>query len=277
MTVAVVHDGRMGQEQLDLLKRTLATDLSNDEFSLFAQVCQRTGLDPFMKQIYAVKRGSGNSRKMVLQVGIDGYRLIADRTGKYAGSDDGEFEGTTKCENKDVPAMARVTVWKLVGNLRVAFSASARWAEYYPGEGGIGAMWRKMPHVMLAKVAEALALRKAFPAELSGLYTQEEMDQASDVVDVPSTQHETHAGGGPSPGDRLTDEEIDSLNPRGLNDALGHFDLELGGTVDGMRDRLREHMKTLPVEVVEVDDHEADSAEDADAVVADAEVVQEVA
>lgn len=269
MTV-VVHETRMGQEQLDLLKRTLATDLTNDEFSLFAQVCQRTGLDPFMKQIYAVKRGRGNDRKMVLQVGIDGYRLIADRTGKYAGSDDAEFEGTTKCESKDVPAMARVTVWKLVGGLRVAFSASARWAEYYPGEGGVGAMWRKMPHVMLAKVAEALALRKAFPAELSGLYTQEEMDQAGDVVDVPSAQHESRPGADASTGERLTDEEIDSLNPRGLNDALGHFNLELGGTVDAMRERLRTHMATMSA-----DDFTADSA--GDGTIDEAELVSEAA
>lgn len=273
MTVAVVHESRMGQEQLDLLKRTLATDLTNDEFSLFAQVCQRTGLDPFMKQIYAVKRGRGNDRKMVLQVGIDGYRLIADRTGKYAGSDDAEFEGTAKCNSKDVPAMARVSVWKLVGNLRVAFTASARWAEYYPGDSQ-GHMWVKMPHVMLAKVAEALALRKAFPAELSGLYTQEEMDQATDVVDVPTAQRDVSAGEHEPSGDRLTDEEIEALNPRGLNDALQHFDLELGGTVDGMRDRLRVHMATLPADT---DDRAADSVEDPDAVVVEGEVVSEVA
>jgi phage recombination protein Bet len=173
--VAVVHD-EWDQGTLDLLKRTVAAGTSNDEFDLFCRVAQRAGLDPFARQIYAVMR----SGRMTIQTGIDGYRLIADRTGKYAGNDDPRFD-----EGADGrPVKATVTVWKLVGGERVPFTASARWDEYFPGEKQ-GTMWQKMPHTMLAKCAEALALRKAFPADLSGIYTAEELDQA-DTIPVES-------------------------------------------------------------------------------------------
>lgn len=161
-------------DQVDLIQRTVAKGASPDEFKLFLYQCARTGLDPLARQIYAVVRGG----KMTIQTAIDGYRLVADRTGKYAGSDDATFTGEPK---KDLAAT--VTVYKIVEGVRCPFTATARWTEYFPGDSQ-GAMWKKMPHTMLAKCAEALALRKAFPADLSGIYTKEEMDQAGDVVDA---------------------------------------------------------------------------------------------
>lgn len=156
-------------QRIDLVKRLLCPDLTNDEMAVFIGLCKRTGLDPFAKQIYAIRRKG----KMTIQTGIDGYRLIADRTEKYAGSDDAFFDDEMS------PNKATVTVYKIVGGQRCAFTASARWAEYYPGDAS-GQMWNKMPCTMLAKCAEALALRKAFPAELSGVYTGEEMEQAGE-------------------------------------------------------------------------------------------------
>jgi hypothetical protein len=76
-----------------------------------------------------------------------------------------------------VPAKATVTVYKAVAGQRCPFTATARWDEYYPG-GKKGSQWHKMPYLMLGKCAEALALRKAFPKLLSGMYVAEEMDQA---------------------------------------------------------------------------------------------------
>lgn len=187
-TAEIVHlptgTASLGREQLDLLKRTIARDLDDNEFALFAQVCQRTGLDPFMRQVHAVKRWSKREGRQVMsiQVGIDGYRLIADRTGKYAGNDDPVF-----VEGDPYPRQATVTVYKLVGGVRCPFTATARWSEYCPGDKQ-DAMWKRMPHVMLGKVAEALALRKAFPAELSGLYTDDEMDQATGAIDLPPAE-----------------------------------------------------------------------------------------
>lgn len=142
------------------------------ELQMFMYQAARTGLDPIAKQIYLVKRKG----KMSIQTGIDGYRLIADRTGMMAGSDDPVFES----DASGLPVLATVTVWKIAADgQRYPYTASARWSEYAVDTGlPEGFMWQKMPHTMLGKVAEALALRKACPAELSGVYVDDEMAQA---------------------------------------------------------------------------------------------------
>lgn len=187
-------------EKVELLSKTIANGAPPLEFEMFVGVCNRTGLDPFAKQIYFIQRGG----RWSWQTGIDGYRLIADRTGTYAGSDDPEYVGDP--DGGQHPVTATVTVYKMVTGQRCPFTATARWSEYYPGDKG-GAMWQKMPYLMLGKCAEALALRKAFPAELSGLYTREEMAQADaeyievdgatvqqatgEIIDVPAENQPT--------------------------------------------------------------------------------------
>ncbi len=178
------------QEKIDLLKRTVAVGVTDDELLLFLHIAERTGLDPFARQIHCVKRGN----KVMVQTGIDGYRLIADRTGKYAGSDDYRFdEGLDEYQHiqrhRGNPVTATVTVYKLVDGIRCPFTATVRWEEYYPGRHQ-GYMWDKMPYLMLGKTAEALALRKAFPAELSGLYSDEEMAQAGETIDAETLANE---------------------------------------------------------------------------------------
>jgi phage recombination protein Bet len=155
-------------DQVELIKKTVAVGATDDELQLFMYVAKKTGLDPFTRQIYAIKRQG----KMGIQTGIDGYRVVADRTGLLAGISDPSH---TEAENAKYPLTATVTVKKLLPNGAVAdFTATARWSEYNAG----GPMWAKMPYLMLGKCAEALALRKAFPADLSGVYTTEEMAQA---------------------------------------------------------------------------------------------------
>ncbi len=166
--------------QVDIIKQMIAPGISDAELRLFALVCQRTGLDPFLKQIYAIMRNDkGGGKRMSIQTGIDGYRLMAARTGELAGIDDAEFD----TEEAQHPRWAKVTVWRFVKGQRVPFTARARWQEYSQQS----PMWSKMPFLMLAKCAESLALRKAFPAELSGIYTHEEMAQAgpAPIIDEP--------------------------------------------------------------------------------------------
>lgn len=153
----------------------------------FLGLCERRRLSPEARHVYLVNRAgkdkNGNPKppNWVIQTGIDGYRLIADRTGRYVGSDDPVFEYNAE---RTKIVRATVTVRKLVGGVTGAFTASARMDEYAAGSD----LWMKMPHTMIAKCAEGLALRKAFPEELSGVYTDVEMDQAETPVTVHSAR-----------------------------------------------------------------------------------------
>lgn len=222
MTTAVTTTDSYTREKIDLIKNTVAKGATDLELQLFFHACQRTGLDPLMKQIYAIKRWNSVDKRETLtfQTGIDGYRLIADRTGCYAGSSDAEYE----LDGEGYPGVARVTVTKLVNGMPCQFAASARWTEYVQRtrDGEPNSMWKKMPFLMLAKCAEALALRKAFPAELSGVYTHEEMMQADTEpkspkqVDAPPPP--VDPGETSSPVD--AEKRIDSAEAASSRDAL---------------------------------------------------------
>lgn len=166
------------RDKIDLIKRTICAGATDDELQLFLHVAKRTGLDPMARQIHMVKRWNQKAGREVasIQTGIDGYRLIADRTGKLAGISDAEFD----TESADHPGKATVTVKKLIDGAPWDFTASARWEEYVQlgKEKQPSGLWAKMPYLMLGKCAESLALRKAFPADLSGIYTTEEMGEA---------------------------------------------------------------------------------------------------
>lgn len=187
MTNALALHEPMRDEQIDLIKATVANGASDNELRLFLYQCERTGLDPLAKQIYSIKRGG----KMVTQVGIDGARLVAQRTGRYAGQDgpywcgdDGQWVDVWL--SKAAPRAAKVNVYLL--GVQRGTPGVAHWDEYVQiYQGQPTDMWKRMPALMLAKCAEMLALRKAFPQELSGLYTQEEMGQADNVVDTTYT------------------------------------------------------------------------------------------
>ena len=163
-------------EQTALISTTIAPGCTADELKLFAYACQRTGLDPFSRQIYAIKR----SNKLTIMTSIDGLRSIAERTGQLDGSstewcgDDGIWSDVWL--GSKPPAAAKTTIWRK-GSTH-PFVGTALYRDYNAGQG----MWNKMPAAMIAKCSEALALRKSFPHNLSGLYSADEMEQAETVT-----------------------------------------------------------------------------------------------
>lgn len=191
-TFAPMFDG----EKLELLKRTFCKGATNDEFSLFITQCTRLNLDPFLRQIYAVKRYDDKLKihVMTIQTGIDGFRLIAERTKHYQGQTAPQWCGqdgvwTDVWLKDENPSAARVGVHKQ--GFKEPMYSVALWKEYVQqyfkdGKTFLGPMWKKMGTIMLAKCAESLSLRKAFPYELGGVYTEEEMEQADYQVEAPA-------------------------------------------------------------------------------------------
>jgi phage recombination protein Bet len=149
------EDSRRILDGLMVVRETLAPDLTPGELQLFALVASRSGLDPFARQIYAVKRMSRGQSRMAIQTGIDGYRSIAARTGEYDGQDEPIYGADCGCGRGNAhPEYATVRVYRK--GMSRPVGATAFWHEYVPdaGQSGQGdVMWRKMPHVMVAKVA----------------------------------------------------------------------------------------------------------------------------
>ncbi len=168
------------KSRFETIQRMYFKNCTFDEIAVFGHVCKHVGLDPFLKQIYPVVRmvtdkSDGNKKKpvMSIQTGIDGYRAIAERTGKYSPGKEPTF--VYDKDNRLFSATAYVKKMTMDGTWHEV-AATAILREYLPAY--TNDFWSTKPHIMISKCAEALALRKAFPAELSGVYTKEEMDQA---------------------------------------------------------------------------------------------------
>lgn len=193
------------REQVELIKRTVAVGATDDELKLFLYVAKKRGLDPLTKQIYFIKRKRTNpvTKKYediaTIQTGIDGFRLIASRTGQLSGI----RRGVIKEGDRLVGGWAEVyrNDWQHPAREEVSLQ------EYMPvREGKPQGLWATMPETMIKKVAEAAALRMAFPEPLSGIYSDDEMAQAdctaTKVVSVSSDTIEV------SSDDWLNDGEI---------------------------------------------------------------------
>jgi phage recombination protein Bet len=157
---------KLSSEQLALLKSQACPKASDLELEYFLSVSQKTGLDWVTRQIYGIMRKQQGVEKLTIQIGIDGYRLIAERSGKYEGqtaplfSYDG-MDGWQEVPMHSLkPVACKVGVYKK-GQREPVYSVvlfSEREQQFNP-------LWKSMPHTMLAKCAEVDALRKAFPNE----------------------------------------------------------------------------------------------------------------
>lgn len=174
------------KEQLELIKTQIAPEATNDELQLFLYTAKRSGLDPLARQIYCIHRNvklpSGQfGKKMTVQTSIDGFRVIAERSGLYGGQGEPIFE----YDEHNNPISCKVSVFKFRGDIRYEAAVGvAFFSEYAQTDrnGNLTGLWATKKRIMLQKVAEALALRKAFAQDLSGLYTSEEMPVVEETV-----------------------------------------------------------------------------------------------
>lgn len=207
LTITDKQDG-FTPNQVAALQQMGVNGASDGDLAVFFHQVQRTGLDPFARQIYMIGRNqktpNGWETKYTIQTGIDGFRLIARRAAERSHETFGE-PSTQWCGSDGVwrdvwldtvnpPLAAKVVVQRGSGT----FTGVATVHEYMgtkkvhdPGNQWHfepNKMWKEKPAIMLAKCAEALALRKAFPQDLSGLYTSNEMQD--DAQETQPVQHE---------------------------------------------------------------------------------------
>lgn len=158
--------------QEKIIRDVYAKGLDDGEFEVFKMICRRTHLDPTRKQIVAVKRWDANLKREVMtpQTTIDGYRAIGNRSGTCAGvktvfhyAPDGSVEGATTIIKK-----------VLASGVVAEFEGYAKMSEYIPTE-KMAFMYKQKPHVMIGKCSEALAWRRAYPEDMSGIYVEEEL------------------------------------------------------------------------------------------------------
>lgn len=169
-------------EQQEMIRASFLNGANEAEARVLLELARVRRLNPITGQIHFVKRWNSarNCETWAAQVGIDGFRAIAQRTGLYNGQDEAEFE----LDKAGRIVSCRVKVYRKDWE-RPAVGV-AYWSEYaqMKKDGTPTAMWATKPRVMLSKCAESIALRKAFPDDLSGLYSEEERPEQPDEVEV---------------------------------------------------------------------------------------------
>jgi len=167
----------------EIVRDLYAKKATDEMFFVYRSVCQALNLSPLAHHIYCVVRYSDKEKRdvMAIQIGINGYRLIAERTKKYRGrtlplfcGEDGEW--------KEVWAAGKGLVAAKVGVRRADTNEAvynvAHLEEFYDPKSPI---WKSMPRNQLAKCAEAGALRAGFPQEFAGTYIHEELPHSGQV------------------------------------------------------------------------------------------------
>ena len=198
--------------QLELVRRTVAKDCNDDEFNTFVQYCVMLRLDPIRRQIYAFvyNKDKPDKRQLTIVTSIAGFRTIAARAGDYRPDGEGPvyvFDETAKSHlNPTGLVSATVKVWKHAKGEWFPIAETAHWDEFAPIKDewdynrqtnkreptgrqtlDTSGQWGKMPRLMLAKCAEALAFRKGWSDDLSNVYAEEETDRQK-VLDLTATE-----------------------------------------------------------------------------------------
>lgn len=172
-------------EVWNTLKESIYPGASDNSVIMVLNYCKSMKLDPIMKPVHIVPMNG----KDVVMPGVALYRILAARSGNYAGMSEPEYgqdveEIFTDKYNKQhkvkYPEWCKITVKKLLNGTVIEFVAKEYWKENYATMGRDStcpnSMWEKRPYGQLAKCAEAQALRKAFPEVLGGMVTSEEME-----------------------------------------------------------------------------------------------------
>lgn len=170
-------------QRLAVLRQTVAKGSTDSEFAMFLEFCKATKLNPFKREIWFIKgrdytNKMGNKIEGAVQLitGFNGYLAIANSHPQFNGiesdivkNDDGSIDyatATVHRKDRKYPSVAKVFFKEF----------------YKPGFNGKESTWDKMPSVMIIKVAKSHALREAFPQELGGLHTQEEVGAEAPTV-----------------------------------------------------------------------------------------------
>lgn len=173
---------------VDTLKATVAQGLNDHEFMLFVQLCKSSGLNPFRKEVWAIKAGG----RLQIMTGINGYLAIANNHHQFDG-----MEVDVETDDKGKPTKATCKVYRK--DRRFPSVGIALMSEF----GKETPIWKQMPSVMLTKVAKSIAIREAFPQELAGIYTEEEMPRefslpvSKDDASVTSLNESVDSNGDP--------------------------------------------------------------------------------
>jgi phage recombination protein Bet len=210
--IVTIEKSPWSLEQIQLIKDVVAKNATDDELKLFLYRCKNLGLDPLKPgQIHFIKYGNSPG---TIVVGIEGFRSRASTTGKLTGIKRGILRDD---KGKCTGAWAEVfrSDWKEPAHEEVSLS------EYNTGKSN----WARMPETMIKKVAEAAALRMAFPDQLGGVYTNEEMDQANHGTVYPEqpSAEDGHPDPYPSyriPGGQFAKRGLHEIEPKKLADYI---------------------------------------------------------
>jgi len=196
----IIATGQVTPDQIKILAQAgvIPFDTPPAMLEVFAHACKQHNLSPFKKEIYLVKYNSNQGAQYHNIVGIDGFRIKAARTGQQGGIDDprynvqanGQFETAAQVKTSGkLPVSCTITVYRLISGQRCPFTATVIFDEYYPAvaaaHGGGKQSFSKaatMPFNMIAKCAEAKALKMAFSDELAGLHIEEEAAAFEDTT-----------------------------------------------------------------------------------------------